>query len=257
MPSCRHGRRERQADSNPVLAKFFVKENNQRVRYLTDDEEARLHTALGDGKWPKVVVALNTGLRQSNQFHARWADVNFDAGTITLRRSKSGEAYHVPMNDNVRAVLRDLPSRLRTQWVFPSETGQTPLDAKNYMHRVFNPAVKKARITGFRWHDLRHTCASRLVMAGVDIRTVQELMGHKTLAMTLRHADLSPAHRLDAVQRLTRSRTDTTTGTREIAEKVAVKANGEVCELPSEPSEPCWDRTSDPLLKRQMLYRLS
>ena len=98
-------------------------------------------------------VALNTGLRQGNEFHLRWTDVNFDTGTITVRQSKSGESYHVPMNDEVRAVLRDLPSRLRSEWVFPSETGQTPLDAKNYMHRVFNPAVKKARIAGFARDD--------------------------------------------------------------------------------------------------------
>jgi len=202
-------------------------------------------------------VALHTGLRQSNEFHLLWADVNFDTVTITVRRSKSGEAYHVPMNEDVRAALRDLPSRLRSEWVFPSDTGKTPVDAKNYMHRVFNPALKRARIAGFRWHDLRHTFASRLVMAGVDIRTVQELMGHKTLAMTLRYAHLSPAHRLDAVQRLTRPRTDTTTDTDSNAEKVAAEAGGEVVDLPREPSEPCWDRTSDPLLKRQMLYRLS
>ena len=94
-------------------------------------------------------------------------------------------------------------------------------------------------------------------MAGVDIRTVQELLGHKTLAMTLRYAHLSPAHRLDAVQRLTRPRTDTSTSTEDITEKVAAEANGEVLDLSSEPNEPCWDRTSDPLLKRQMLYRLS
>src|SRR5439155_1892105 len=100
--------------------------------------------ALGDVEWTKAAVALNTVFRQSNQFQLRWTDVNFDTGTITVRRSKSGEAYHVPMNDDVRAVLRDLPSRLRSEWVFPSDTGHTPLDAKNYMHRVLNPALKRA-----------------------------------------------------------------------------------------------------------------
>src|SRR5439155_8779043 len=184
--------------------------------------------ALGDVEWTKAAVALNTVFRQSNQFQLRWTDVNFDTGTITVRRSKQGQAYHVPMNDDVRAVLRHLPSRLRSEWVFPSDTGHTPLDAKNYMHRVFTPALKRARLAGFRWHDLRHTFASRLVMAGVDIRTVQELMGHKTLAMTLRYTHLSPAHRLDAVQRLTRPRTDTTTGTDSTEPKVAAEAGGEV-----------------------------
>jgi site-specific recombinase XerD len=103
-------------------------------------------------------------------------------------------------------------------WVFPCETGQTPLDPKNFINRVFSPALDRAGIRDFRWHDLRHTFASRLVMRGVDIRTVQELMGHKTLALTQRYSHLSPAHKLDAVQRLTGAdlgrATGTATGTR-------------------------------------------
>jgi Phage integrase family len=88
--------------------------------------------------------------------------------------------------------------------VFPSETGETPLDAQNFVNRVFLPALRRAKIGDFHWHDLRHTLASRLVMAGVDLRTVQELLGHKTLVMTLRYAHLSPEHQLEAVQRLNR-----------------------------------------------------
>jgi len=106
------------------------------------------------------------------------------------------------------------PSRLRSRWVFPSETGETPLDAQNFVNRVFLPALKKAGIEGFRWHDLRHTFASRLAIAGVDLHTIQELMGHKTLAMTMRYAHLSPGHKLAAVQQLKSGATGTTTGTR-------------------------------------------
>jgi integrase len=249
------------ADTNPVLRRFFVKENNQRVRYLKDEEERKLCEAVGETEWPKVAFALLTGFRQGNQFRLRWTDVNFDAGTVCARRSKSGEDYIIPMSDDLRALLSALPSRLRSEWVFPSETGATALGAKNCMHRVFVPAVKRAGIEDFRWHDLRHTFASRLVMAGVDIRTVQELMGHKTLAMTMRYAHLSAAHKLDAVQRLNRPktevRTDTTTDTETAPARVAVGAPAEVAELPKKESEPCWIRTNDPLLKRQMLCHLS
>jgi len=91
-------------------------------------------------------------------------------------------------------------------------------------------------------------------MAGVDIRTVQELLGHKTLAMTLRYSHLSPAHQLDAVQRLNRPPTATTTATEVEPAKAANAATGKVVELPTESNEPWWDRTTDPLLKRQLLY---
>ena len=109
------------------------------------------------------------------------------------------------MNDTVRALLRALPSRLKSEYVFPSEAGETPLDSQNFINRVSVKALSKANVSGFTWHCLRHTFASRLVMARVDLRTVQELMGHKTLAMTLRYSHLSPAHHLEAVQRLNAS----------------------------------------------------
>jgi integrase len=173
---------------------------------------------------------MHTGFRQGNLFQLRWQDVNFDTGVITVPRSKSGEAYSVPMNDEVREILRSLPSRLRGEWVFPNKKGSRPLGAKNFVRRVFKPAIKKAGIEDFHWHDLRHTFASRLVMAGVDIRTVQELMGHKTLAMTLRYSHLSPEHKLDAVQRLC-TRTDTTADTNPAATIPAAGAISQVVAL--------------------------
>ncbi len=81
------------------------------------------------------------------------------------------------MNDTVREILRTRPSRLKNPYVFPSATGETPIDARNYMNRVFLKALKRAGIQGLRWYDLRQTFASRFVMKGVDLRTVQELLG--------------------------------------------------------------------------------
>jgi hypothetical protein len=93
------------------------------------------------------------------------------------------------------------------------------------------PAVKAAKIEAFTWRSLRHTFASRLVMAGVDLRTVQELMGHKTLAMTLRYSHLSPGHQLNAVQRLSAKPSDTSTDTSAEREKAAVAGGAQVIEL--------------------------
>jgi integrase len=154
--------------------------------------------------------------------------VNFDAGSLRAHQPKGGTDYHVPMNADLRAILRALPSRLRSPWVFPSATGETALDSQNFISRIFRPALRRARITDFSWHDLRHTFASRLAMAGVDIRTIQELMGHRTLAMTMRYAHLSPAHKLDAIRRLERNQTGTTTGTSPRRESEAVTSETNV-----------------------------
>ncbi len=136
-------------ESNPVRSNFFTRENNHRVRYLSDDEEQRLAKALGDKEWPKVAIAMHTGLRRAEQFGLRWEHVDFATGGLTIPRSKSGKARHVPMNATVRTRLRALPSRLTSAWVFPSVTGETPIDAQNFYNRVFVPALKRAGVAAF------------------------------------------------------------------------------------------------------------
>ena len=103
-------------------------------------------------------------------------------------------------------------------YVFPSETGESALNANNFINRVWNPARQKANLADLHWHDLRHTFASRLILAGVDLKTVQDLMGHKTIAMTLQYSHLSPTHQREAVQRLLQEPTATPTA---ISPKVA------------------------------------
>jgi hypothetical protein len=128
-------------------------------------------------------------------------------------------------------------------------------------HRVFLAALEKAEITDFRWHDLRHTFASRLAMAGVDLRTVQDLMGHQTMAMTQRDAHLSPEHKLAAVQLLARKPSATTTATETKEAKPAAEPSPQAAESGEKSSEPSGTRTQsqDPLLKRRFwpILRLS
>lgn len=198
-------------EKHPAKPVKFFRANNARVRYLTEEEEARINAVLPPEHWSKVIVAIHTGLRRGEQFALKWANVNFQTNVLTIPRSKHGEARHIPMNDQVIEVLRSLPSRMKSEYVFPSKTGKTPLNANNFINRAWNPTLTAAGLEDLHWHDLRHTFASRLVMAGVDLRTVQELMGHKTITMTLRYAHLSPTHQREAVQRLNHKPTATTT----------------------------------------------
>ena len=200
------------ASTNPVKGISQFKED-YRIRYLTDDEERSLASVFVPRYWTWVEVALHTGMRRSEQFGLRWENINFQTRVITIPRSKHGEVRHVPINDRVVEILQNLPSRLKSAWVFPSGNGSTHMNERNFVQRIFLPAVRRAGIRDFRWHDLRHTFASRLVMAGENLRTVQELMGHKTIHMTMRYAHLSPAHLLQAVQRLVGKQTGTRTDT--------------------------------------------
>ena len=146
-----------------------------------------------------VTFALHTGLRQGEQFGLRWEWIDFNARTLRLPVSKNGYAHAVPLNDTVLDILRRQARPLEGGriWRVPNRNS-----AHNFYQRVFVPALKRASIEDFRWHDLRHTFASRLVMAGEDIRTVADLLGHRNIQMTMRYAHLSPGHRLTAVQKL-------------------------------------------------------
>ena len=142
--------------------------------------------------------------RQGEQFSRKWRDVDLDAGTIRVQISKNGNCRFVRLNSRALAAIRMLHAQgIGSGRVFP-----------NLKPRWFARAVREAKLEDFTWHDLRHTFASRLVMAGVDIRTVQELTGHKSITMTMRYAHLSPQHRIAALEKLcepTATRTATAT----------------------------------------------
>ena len=187
---------------NPARLVKHRQENNARVRWLTADEETRLRAVVSERcpeHLPELDLALNTGLRLSEMYSLAWENVSLARSVLTVLRSKNGEMRHVPLNSLALAALAELRKRGDgTGPVIRNLKGE-PLAGQRFW---FEPAVDKAKIRGFSWHCLRHTFASRLVMAGVDIRTVQELMGHKSIQMTVRYAHLAPKHTLAAVERL-------------------------------------------------------
>ena len=117
--------------------------------------------------------------------------------------TKNGERREIPINATLRETLEELyrgtkerPRRIDVPWVFYDPSTGKPYKS---VKRSFASACRRAKIKDFHFHDLRHTFASHLVMAGVDLTTVKELLGHKTLTMTLRYAHLAPSHKVKAV----------------------------------------------------------
>jgi integrase len=223
-------------DENPLQKLRPIRTDHlSRARYLTEKEERSLRRTLRErdeqlrqrrdngNKWrrdrhqaalpdlaarffsdylrPMVLLTVNTGLRRGEVLQLKWSDVDLLQRKVIIRgdNAKSGKTRHVPLNDEAVATLqRWQPSAKATGWVFPARDGGRLTSIKTSWKRV----LKNAAIADFRWHDLRHHFASRLVMKGVDLNTVRELLGHSDLSMTLRYAHLSPEHKADAVARL-------------------------------------------------------
>jgi integrase len=209
---------------NPVRAVKLFKENNARNRCLSPKEQARLFAHLPESIKPLVTVALHTGMRQGELLALRWDDVDFYTGTLRVREAKSGEGRSVVMNSVVRVTLRSVRreqiqkareqakggKEILSPFVFCSHKGR-------YLHnlaKAWYPALTAAGIEDFRFHDLRHSFASRLAMAGVDLYTVQRAGGWKTAIMVQRYAHLSPDHMRAAVERLAGGETATQSATK-------------------------------------------
>lgn len=210
-------------------------DNTGKIRYLTLEEEIRLREALiahetaikekrnSGNSWrqergysllpphkddtfanylrPMVLLSLNTGLRKGELFSIRWENINFANKNLTIEGyfAKNGKTRHVPLNSEAIDALKIwYDQRLGEDYVFPSKYGKKMTTVK----KSWKKALNLANIKNFRWHDLRHHFASKLVMAGVDLNTVRELLGHADITTTLRYAHLAPEHKAQAVERL-------------------------------------------------------
>lgn len=192
---------------NPARLVPHRREDNARIRFLDKDEERVLRAKIRELEPHREFefdLALHTGMRTCEQYRRRWEEVDFERRLLTIPRSKNGAMRHLPLNGSALHALVELRAR--------NEDSEFVCGGLRNARHWFEPAVDAAGLKDFTWHCLRHTFASRLVMAGVDIRTVAELMGHKTLAMTMRYAHLAPDHQRAAVYRLEPTATTTATG---------------------------------------------
>jgi len=214
---------------NPVrrVAKPRV-DRRGKVRFLDQAEESRLRDALaardlemqnrravannrrqtrhertlsplihfGDHLTPAILLSMNTGLRRGEVLKLRWGSVDFNRQLLTVegRNAKNHQTRHVPLNEEALSVLR--------RWREQSDTGIDVFGVATGFRTAWEKVLKRACIRHFRWHDLRHHFASRLVQQGTPLNTVRDLLGHSSVGMSLRYAHLAPDQRREAVAKL-------------------------------------------------------
>lgn len=175
--------------ANPMKGVTMLRENPPRLRYLTPDEFKRLHDAAPAHLQPILLMLVSTGLRLGEALGLTWEAVDLENGMLHVADSKAGRPRDVPLPSQLRAVLADIKGRSQGPAVF-TYRGKSLSDVRSGFAR----ACRSAGIENFRLHDLRHTFASWQAMAGTPIRTLQELLGHRTITMTMRYAHLMPGH---------------------------------------------------------------
>ncbi len=177
---------------------------NKRIRWLEIDEANRLISECPEPLKSVVKFALSTGLRRSNIVNLEWQQIDMQrrVAWINPEESKSGRAIGIALNDTACKVLRDQIGR-HHKWVFvyteqctkPDGTKSAAVRKMRYdANTAWRAALKRAGITDFRFHDLRHTWASWLVQSGVPISVLQEMGGWESIEMVRRYAHLAPNH---------------------------------------------------------------
>ena len=188
-------------DESPMPRIGKLKEAKGRVRFLDDEERERLLMACRESQspylYPIVLLAISTGMRKTEASSLTWDRVDLDRQMVLLLETKSDESRPVPLAGPALKILKDL-SRKRDKeipWVFPGKSGKNFVDIR----APWETALKNAKITNFRFHDLRHSAASYLAMNGASPAEIAEVLGHKSFDMVKRYAHLSEQHTASVV----------------------------------------------------------
>jgi integrase len=184
--------------SNPVCKIDFFRVPRGRMRFLSHEEQDALLKACNGPLKDVVGVALKTGMRRGELLGLRKKDVDFSGNFIYLEKTKSGAHRQIPMVPEVRAVLARLALGCDDEALLFKNKDGNPY---NDLRTAFCTALRKAGIKDFHFHDLRHTFASDMVMAGVNIFTVSKLLGHASVQTTMIYSHLSPEHNKAEMER--------------------------------------------------------
>jgi len=184
-------------ESSPTANIKRFKEPNHKDRILNTSEMTKLLDEANGYLKPIIIVALNTAMRKGEILNLKWENVDFSKRCIHVEDSKSGRSRNIPMNS---LVIEALSVRPQTQiYVFPSpRTGKVFKNIK----ASFRIACNKAEIKGLRFHDLRHTSATRMIEVGVPLVVVSKILGHSSIQMTMRYAHPTPENIRLAVEKL-------------------------------------------------------
>jgi len=186
-------------DLNPFRKVKFFREVNLGLRVVSPEEEEKLLRNASPYIQDIIRFALNTGLRIGDIFSLRWANVDLEKDILNVFVAKTQKLRTVPINGEARKVLEYWALGKRNEFVFYNpETGTPFVDLK----AGFGLACRKSGIEGVTWHTLRHTFATRLVDRGVDIVTVQQLLGHSTITVTMRYTHTNLDSKRAAVAKL-------------------------------------------------------
>lgn len=184
-----------------------LKTKNFKIRFLSKDEEIRLFEKIeAEEKYhylkPIILCSLLTGMRRGEILNLKWSNIDFYTQHIELLETKSGKARKIPISKKLMSELiqiKEDTEYLKSEYVFTNPaTGNKYFDIK----KGFNKVLEKAEIKDFRFHDLRHTAATRMTEVGIDLAVVQEILGHSDIKTTMRYAHPVPERKLKAIEAL-------------------------------------------------------
>lgn len=187
-------------ESQIKYARYQANQWRQERNYLELPDLQKKYFA--DHLKPMILLTKNTGIRKNELFSIdKEKDINLQLKLLTIRDSnaKSNKTRYIPLNEEAADVIKKwIDQTTPSGLLFSNKNGSKFTDIK----KSWNSLLKLAKIKNFRWHDFRHDFASKLAMAGVDLNTVRELLGHSDTRMTLRYAHLAPTHKANAVAKL-------------------------------------------------------
>ncbi|MDA2920745.1 site-specific integrase [Desulfobacterota bacterium AH_259_B03_O07] len=191
--------------SSPARNVKLFRVQPNKLRVLSNEEFQNIYNEASEFLRPILLFALNTGMRQGEILKLRWDDINLNQEYINVRDTKNNESRNIPINETLKIIIDSLKKNSDNEYVFAYKNGEPVRSVKT----AFYSALRRSKIDKCRFHDLRHTFATRLVMAGVDIVTVKELLGHKDISMTMRYSHPTPQHKQHAVEKINISVMDT------------------------------------------------